>query len=65
MFKVYTANEVFEVSTLDEAQQAVASEWNESGQPDKSGFINPWIEDEDGNEIQYTPTQDEIDMWKE
>jgi len=60
MFKVYTTTEVVEVASLDQAKEIVAAEWNESGEADKTGFVNPWIEDKNGNQIKYTPTPDEI-----
>jgi hypothetical protein len=63
MYKVYTAHEVLEVNTLDEAKQAVASEWNLSGEADSTGFVNPYIEDSNGNQIDYTPTKQEVKTW--
>lgn len=63
-YKVYTADEVLEVEELADAKQAVAAEWDSSGEADKSGFVNPYIEDEDGNQVPYTPSQDEVNTWQ-
>lgn len=51
-YKVYTENEVVEVETIEEAIEIAQSEYEE-GYEGKSGFQSPWIEDEDGNQVDY------------
>lgn len=63
MYKVYTSCEIYEVETLEEAKEIVASEWILDAKPDSTGFVNPWIDDEKGDQVEYTPSQEEIDTW--
>ena len=63
MYKVYTQDEVLEVETLQDAKDIVAAEWNFSGEASGSGFVNPWVEDEDGDQVDYVPTEEEAQTW--
>ncbi len=62
-FTVHGQHELDHVDTLEEAKEIVDAEWVQDAKPDSSGFINPWIEDADGNQVEYTPSQEEIDEW--